>query len=152
MRRAMLAVPLLAVAVLGAWRAAPEQAPPLPTLRVVKSASCGCCQEWVKYMQAQGFTVKVENREGFTDLKRANGVTAELESCHTAFAGNLVIEGHVPADLVKKVLATKPKGVKGLAAPGMPMGSPGMEQGGVKQRYTVYAFDATGKATPYAVR
>ncbi len=120
-------------------------------LRVVKSPSCGCCQKWIDYMKAQGFAVTVENREQFTPLKRANGVTRDLESCHTAFAGNVVIEGHVPADLVKKLLKEKTKGVKGLSAPGMPVGSPGME-GPTRERYTIYSFDANGNAKPYAVR
>ena len=102
-------------------------------------------------MKGQGFAVTVENRETFTDLKRSSGVTQDLESCHTAFVGNVVIEGHVPADLVKKLLADKTAGVKGLSAPGMPMGSPGME-GPMKQRYTVYSFDAKGNAKPYAER
>jgi hypothetical protein len=102
-------------------------------------------------MKAQGFTVEVENRDEFTALKRANGVTRDLESCHTAFAGDLVIEGHVPADLVKKVLAAKAPGVKGIAVPGMPMGSPGME-GPTKDRYVVYTFDAQGRKTAYAQR
>ena len=135
----------------GAVTVAATTAPaPIP-LRVVKSPSCGCCQKWVDYMKAQGFAVTVENREEFTALKRTNGVTRDLESCHTAFAGDLVIEGHVPADLVKKALADKAKGMKGLSAPGMPMGSPGME-GPTKQQYTIYSFDAKGNAKPYAVR
>ena len=106
---------------LTAWHAGPA---PLK-LRVVKSPSCGCCTAWVSYMQKAGFTVTVESREEFTKLKRANGVTRELESCHTAFIDGYVIEGHVPADLVKKLLTEKPVGVKGLAAPGMPGASPG---------------------------
>ncbi len=139
---------LVAVALLGAWRTAPE-APPV--LRIVKSPTCGCCQAWADYMARQGFTVQIENREQFTDLKRANGVTRELESCHTAFVDGLVIEGHVPADVVKKLLRNRPAGVKGVAVPGMPAGSPGME-GPVTQRYTVFTFDSTGHATPYAQR
>lgn len=151
MRRTMMAVATVLVAtVLVAWRAAPP-AEQLPVVRVVKSASCGCCQAWVDYMKAQGFTVEVENRDEFTALKRANGVTRDLESCHTAFAGDLVIEGHVPADLIKKVLAAKTPGVKGIAVPGMPMGSPGME-GPTKDRYTVFTFDAQGRKTAYAQR
>lgn len=151
MARTTLGIALAAVVAVGAaWRTAPAAEAP-PVLRVVKSPSCGCCQAWVDYMKAQGFTVSVENREEFTALKRANGVTRELESCHTAFAGDLVIEGHVPADLVKKLLDAKPAGVKGIAVPGMPMGSPGME-GPYKDRYVVYTFDAKGKATPYAQR
>lgn len=151
MRRGLMAVAAVLVAtVLVAWRAAPA-ADQLPVVRVVKSASCGCCQAWVDYMKAQGFTVEVENRDEFTALKRANGVTRDLESCHTAFAGDLVIEGHVPADLIKKVLAAKTPGVKGIAVPGMPMGSPGME-GPTKDRYMVYTFDAQGRKTAYAQR
>lgn len=150
-RRLFLALGLLIplVAVSAAWYATPEA--PLPVLRIVKSSTCECCQAWADYMAKQGFTVQIENRDDFTALKRANGVTRELESCHTAFVDGLVIEGHVPADLVKRLLRTRPKGVKGIAAPGMPRGSPGME-GPVKDRYTVYTFDAAGRATAYAER
>ncbi len=150
-RRLFLALGLLIplVAVSAAWYTTPEA--PLPVLRIVKSSTCACCQAWADYMAKQGFTVQIENRDDFTALKRANGVTRELESCHTAFVDGLVIEGHVPADLVKRLLRTKPKGVKGIAAPGMPRGSPGME-GPVTDRYTVYTFDAAGHATPYAQR
>ena len=101
-------------------------------------------------MKKQGFTVTVEDKDVFTALKRSNGVTQELESCHTAFVGGYVIEGHVPADLVKKLLADKPAGVKGLSAPGMPASAPGMDQPG--QHYTVYSFDAQGHAKVYAQR
>lgn len=118
-------------------------------LRVVKSPTCGCCSAWVDYMKANGFAVTVEDKDEFTALKRANGITPELESCHTAFAGDLVIEGHVPADLVKKLLRDTPAGVHGVAVPGMPIGSPGME-GGTPQRYTVYTFDAKGSAAVYS--
>lgn len=140
---------LVGAAMLGAWRSVPPA--PLPSLRVVKSASCGCCAKWVDYMKKEGFTVTVENQDEFTALKRANGVTSELESCHTAFVGGYVIEGHVPADLVKKLLADHPAGVKGLAAPGMPPSSPGMDSP-TRQKYTIYQFDAKGHATVYAIR
>lgn len=148
-RTARLAVvPLtIIVAVLIAWRAAPA---PLPPLHVVKPASCGCCTKWADYMKQQGFTVTVENRDDLTDLKRKNGVTPLLESCHTAFVGGYVIEGHVPADLVKKLLREKPAGIRGLSAPGMPPSSPGMDTPG--QRYTIYSFDAQGHTRVYAVR
>jgi hypothetical protein len=144
----LLATLLASITLLAAWRAAPD-APPV--LRIVKSPTCGCCQAWADYMAQQGFTVQIENRDDFTALKRANGVTRDLESCHTAFVDGLVVEGHVPADLVKKLLRSKPTGVKGVAVPGMPQGAPGME-GPVKQRYTVFTFDANGRATPYAQR
>jgi hypothetical protein len=133
-------------ATLAAWRSGPA---PIP-MRVVKSPSCGCCAAWVTYMEKNGFKVTVESQEEFTKLKRSNGVTAELASCHTAFVGSYVIEGHVPADLVKKILAEKPAGVKGLAAPGMPSGAPGMDVD--HAQYTIYSFDAAGHAKRYAVR
>ena len=142
------AVPLLVM--IAAWRSDPVPSS-APVLHVVKSPTCGCCQAWVDYMKQQGFTVTVENRDDFTDLKRRNGVTRELESCHTAFVDGLVVEGHVPADLVKKLLRDKPDGVKGIAVPGMPRGSPGMESP-VKDRYTVYTFDSQGRKTAYAQR
>ena len=98
---------VIAVTTLAAWHITPA---PLPPLRVVKSPGCACCAKWVAYMKQQGFAVTVEDSADFTDLKRASGVTRELESCHTAFVGGYVIEGHVPADLVKKLLAEKPRG------------------------------------------
>src|SRR5690606_18825020 len=78
------------VAVAGAWKAASAHEP-LPKLHVVKSASCGCCQAWIDYMKAEGFEVTVENRDVFTELKRSNGVTQELQSCHTAFVDGIVV-------------------------------------------------------------
>ena len=146
-RGGLAAALIVSAATLVAWRSAPA---PLPAMRVVKSASCGCCTSWVTYMKKQGFAVTVEDKDVFTALKRSNGVTQELESCHTAFVGGYVIEGHVPADLVKKLLADKPAGVKGLSAPGMPASAPGMDQPG--QHYTVYSFDAQGHAKVYAQR
>jgi len=131
---------------LAAWRSGPA---PIP-MRVVKSPSCGCCGEWIKYMEKNGFKVTVENKDEFSQLKRANGVTEELASCHTAFVNGYVIEGHVPVDLVKKLLAEKPAGVKGLASPGMPGAAPGMNTG--TDPYTIYSFDAAGRAKRYAVR
>jgi hypothetical protein len=148
LRRSLAAAAfLVAGATTLAWRSAPAA---LPAMRVVKSPTCGCCGKWVDYMKQQGFAVTVEDKAEFTALKRASGVTRELESCHTAFVGGYVIEGHVPADLVKKLLAEKPVGVKGLSAPGMPASAPGMDMPG--QHYTVYSFDATGHSKVYAQR
>jgi hypothetical protein len=146
-RRVAAVLLIVAATTLAAWRATPAALPPM---RVMKNPDCACCAKWVTYMKQQGFTVSVEDKADFTDLKRANGVTRELESCHTAFVGGYVIEGHVPADLVKKLLAEKPAGVKGLAAPGMPASAPGMDMPG--QRYTIYSFDAAGHAKVYAQR
>lgn len=155
-RLALTALPVIAVVALIISRRPESAPPPAPAqagvVHVVKSPTCGCCTAWVDYMRKEGFTVTVEDREApFTELKRSNGITAELESCHTAFIDGLAIEGHVPADLIRRVLAERPAGVKGLSTPGMPVGSPGME-GAYKEAYTVYAFDASGNATPYAER
>src|SRR3954466_15270431 len=108
-RRVAPVMVVIAAATLLAWRPAFHA---LPALRVVKSASCGCCAKWTEYMKNSGFAVTVEHKDEFTALKRENGVTQELQSCHTAFVGGYVIEGHVPADLVKKLLAEKPAGIK----------------------------------------
>jgi len=145
---AVLLVPVLVV--LAAWRSTPAPAP-LPVLHVVKTPTCGCCGAWVEYMKTQGFTVTVEDRESLASFKRQHGVTDELASCHTGIVDGLVVEGHVPAELVKKLLRDKPAGVRGIAVPGMPRGSPGME-GPVSDRYTVYTFDAAGRKTAYANR
>lgn len=146
-RRNAVATLLIAGATLTAWRGS---SPPLPAMRVVKSPLCGCCGKWTDYIKKAGFTVTVDAQLEFTALKRANGVTKELEACHTAFVGGYVIEGHVPADLVKKLLAEKPAGVKGLAVPGMPASAPGMDVPG--QHYIVYSFDAQGHSKIYAQR
>jgi len=126
-------------------------AAPLPPVTVYKSPSCGCCGEWVKHMEKAGFRVKVIPMEDLTKVKRDAGVPGALESCHTALIGTYVLEGHVPADLVKKMLDEKPK-ITGLAVGGMVVGSPGMEQGSTKQPYDVMAFTRGGIPTVYARR
>jgi hypothetical protein len=118
-------------------------------MTVYKSASCGCCKDWVKYMEGQGFTAAVVDMDDLSDIKRSHGVPAELESCHTALVGAYVIEGHVPADLVKKILAEKPK-ITGLAVPGMPVDAPGMGTG--KTPYDVIEWDKAGKTSVFAKR
>jgi hypothetical protein len=124
--------------------------PAAPAMVVYKDPSCGCCKLWVEHVKAAGFTVSVRDSSDVASVKKRQGVPARLYSCHTAIVGGYVIEGHVPADLVQKLLKEKPK-VAGLAVPGMPSGSPGMEQG-PKEPYEVLAFDAAGKTTVYAKR
>jgi hypothetical protein len=118
-------------------------------MTVYKSASCGCCKDWVTYMQGQGFTAAVVDMDDLSQIKRSSGVPAKLESCHTALVGGYVIEGHVPADLVKRILAEKPK-ITGLAVPGMPVDAPGMGAG--KTPFDVIAWDKTGKTSVFAKR
>ena len=132
-------------------RGAHAQPGALPPMTVYKSASCGCCTAWVDHVKANGFTVKVVNTEDLASVKREMGIPAKLQSCHTVVVGAYVLEGHVPAADVKKMLVTKPK-VRGLAVPGMPIGSPGMEQGSPANydRYEVLAFTTAGATSVFA--
>ena len=121
-------------------------------ITVYKTASCGCCKEWVTHLSKNGFAPKVHDLPDLADTKDSLGVPDALRSCHTAVIGRYVIEGHVPADLIHKVVAEKPANVIGLAVPGMPAGSPGMEVPGRKDRYDVIAFTRDGKRSVYAKR
>jgi len=119
----------------------------LPTVRVTKDPNCGCCEGWVDHMRRAGFPVEVTSTPTTNRVKAQLGVPDDLASCHTAVVGGYVIEGHVPADAVKHLLAVKPA-AKGLAVPGMPVGSPGMEADGTApDTYDVVLFGATGRTT-----
>lgn len=120
-----------------------------PELHVYKSPTCGCCSKWVDHMTEAGFKVSVEDvtNEVLRDVKIRHGVPLELSSCHTTVAGDYVIEGHVPASVVKRLLEEAPE-VTGIAVPGMPTGSPGME-GPNPRPYAVIAFDGKGNRTVY---
>ena len=119
-------------------------------ITVYKSPTCGCCKKWVSHLQNAGFKVRAINRTDLNRIKAASGVRPEYASCHTAIVDGYVIEGHVPADLVARLLKEKPD-IKGLAVPGMPMGSPGME-GPRRDPYQVLAFDEQGNLSVYANR
>lgn len=114
-----------------------------------KSPYCGCCTEWTKHMQDAGFTVEEQLHENMNPIKQKLGVTPELASCHTAEINGYVFEGHIPAEDVKAFLENPPRNAKGLAVPGMPMGSPGMEYGDKKDEYSVYAFNEKGQVFEY---
>ncbi len=116
----------------------------LPPVTVYKSKYCGCCGEWVKHMEKNGFNVTVVETEALNEVKIKYNVPAPLASCHTAIIGNFIVEGHTPASSIKRFLKEAPKDTIGLAVPGMPLGSPGMEQGNMKQPYDVLAFDKQG--------
>ncbi|MBF0136188.1 MAG: DUF411 domain-containing protein [Magnetococcales bacterium] len=119
-------------------------------LVVYKSPTCGCCGAWIKHMEQNGFTVEVHEKDAMTEIKRQLGVPASLESCHTGVIGGYLVEGHVPATDVRRLLAEKPS-VKGIAAPGMPVGSPGMEVPGQKpEPYQVLSFTGNGEAKLFA--
>src|SRR3954470_19015567 len=148
---ARTATTALSGAALLALRPAVSAAASKPTaITVYKDPSCGCCTKWVSHLQANGFAPDVHDRSDMDTLKDSLGVPAALRSCHTAVAGKYVIEGHVPAADVKRLLATKPAGTLGLAAPGMPAGSPGMEMGARHDRYDVIAFGAKGTTSVFA--
>ena len=125
-----------------------ERAPSVIT--VYKDAGCECCVKWVKHLSANGFVVSPNDVQNMDEIKRTMSVPQALQSCHTAVVDRYVIEGHVPADVIKKFLAEKPS-AHGLAVPGMPIGSPGME-GGKAERYNVLAFERNGTTRVYAKR
>ncbi|MGH1569799.1 DUF411 domain-containing protein [Methylobacterium sp. P31] len=118
----------------------------LPTVAVTKDPSCGCCEKWVAHLREAGLTVTVT--EGpVNPVKVRLGVPRDLASCHTAEVGGYVIEGHVPAGAIKRLLAERPKAT-GLAVPGMPVGSPGMEVEGMEpDTYELVLFGPEGRST-----
>lgn len=120
-----------------------------PLVVVYKNASCGCCGMWVEHMQAHGFSVEVHDVDNLGPIKERVGLPHGMGSCHTAEVGGYFIEGHVPAAEVQRLLAEKPE-ARGLAVPGMPIGSPGMEQGDRVDPYEVHLVHADGSTSVYA--
>lgn len=118
-----------------------------PVIEVYKSATCGCCHEWVAHLRANGFTVKAYDVANPSDYREKFGIPKELGSCHTGIVAGYALEGHVPAAEIKRLLAERPK-AKGLAVPGMPLGSPGME-GPRKDSYDVLLVQADGRHKVY---
>lgn len=110
-----------------------------------KDPSCGCCSGWVRHLEKAGFVVKVTETADLGAVRKGLGVPADLSSCHTAEIDGYVLEGHIPATAVRRLLEERPNGI-GLAVPGMPAGSPGMG-GDVPQKYEVILFGATGRQT-----
>ena len=107
-------------------------------ITVHKDPNCGCCSGWVDHLRAAGFSVDAQDTTDLARVKQQHGVPPELASCHTAIVGGYVVEGHVPALAIRRLLAERPD-AKGLAVPGMPVGSPGME-GRTPQPYAVVLF------------
>jgi hypothetical protein len=137
---------------LGAAAVLAQTASRSPVVEVFKTATCGCCSKWVDHMRAAGFTANVTDVEDaeLQKYKQQHGVPNSAKSCHTARVGGYTIEGHVPASEVRRLLVERPK-VTGLAVPGMPLGSPGMEVSRVKAHpYDVLTFDATGKTKVFS--
>ena len=147
MKKSLFAAMVICLAVISAVAAA--QRPQLPVVEVFKSPDCGCCANWVKHLEANGFKTKVTNTEAIDEVKTRMNVPKKVQSCHTAVVDGYVLEGHVPSADVKRLLKDRPA-VVGLAVPGMPMGSPGMEVGNRVQRYDVVSFDKQGATRVFA--
>jgi len=151
---------IILMAACGTADAAPNEAAPelvastvvldqsLPPVVVYKTATCGCCGGWVEHMRAAGFAVDARDVTDLTSVKLDAGVPGPMVTCHTAIIDGYVVEGHVPAEVVKRMLADRPD-IAGIGTPGMPMGSPGME-GPNAQPYQVVAFGHEGEMSVYA--
>ncbi len=122
----------------------------LPPVLVYKTPTCGCCNGWVAHLREAGFEVDARNvsDRSLYAMKKEVGVTPEMSSCHTALVGGYVVEGHVPADQIKRLLSEEPE-VAGITVPGMPIGSPGMEGPGARP-YATYSFDHSGELRVFA--
>jgi hypothetical protein len=143
-----LLISAAATALLGsAGLAAAQSALPI---RMYKDPWCGCCTEWARYLEGQGFAVTIEVREDLAAIKTEHGVPDAVASCHTAVIESYVIEGHVPAFDIKRLVAERPDAI-GLAVPGMPIGSPGMEvPGQMAQSYDVFLIHRDGSTSVFA--
>ena len=113
-------------------------------ITVYRSPTCGCCSKWIKHLEENQFNIKDIVSDDMQAIKEKYGVPRNMASCHTAIVDGYVIEGHVPARDIKRLLKIKPK-VIGISVPGMPSGTPGMEMGGRKDPYQVISFDKEGK-------
>ncbi|MGY8524200.1 DUF411 domain-containing protein [Paracidovorax citrulli] len=147
----LTALPRAAWAAAAASPAAGGSAGPgaaLPAVEVFKSPQCGCCDGWVSHLRQNGFAVSVRNVEDTGAQRARAGMPERFGSCHTAMVQGYAIEGHVPAADIRKLLAARPQAV-GLAVPGMPVGSPGMEQGERRDAYDVLLVRADGAASRF---
>ena len=127
-----------------------DVAPKSPTITVYKDPGCGCCKSWIEHLIKHGYRVDAKDTPAMTEVKRTLGIPDRLSACHTAVVNGYLIEGHVPAADIARLLKEKPK-VAGLAVPGMPMGSPGME-GASADHYDIVAFEKGGKQRVFASR
>jgi hypothetical protein len=131
-------------------KTAPSAPTGLAAMTVFRDPSCGCCEAWAEIARKAGYDVDLRDDQDMPAVKRRLGVPEELASCHTAEVGGMVVEGHVPLEEVARLLREKPQGIRGIAVPGMPLGSPGMETpDGTKQPFQVIAFDTSGKTSVF---
>jgi hypothetical protein len=146
-----LIIAAASVLVLSAVSSGQQKPKPVP-MSVYKSPACGCCANWVDYMRKNGFDAKVQDVDNIGAVKLKLGVREEFSSCHTTEVGGYIVEGHVPVEVVQRMLKERPK-IAGIAVAGMPAGSPGMEvPSGKKDSYNILAFTSDGKTTVYDKR
>ena len=144
-RNLALLVAALLVTIAGATA---QQKPPM--VEVYKSPTCGCCSAWVDHLRDQGFEVRTIETDKVDELKATRRIPRQVQSCHTALVSGYVVEGHVPAADVARLLKERPA-IAGIAVPGMPVGSPGMEIPGTKpQPFDVIAFGKDGSTRVFA--
>jgi hypothetical protein len=141
-RREWLRMTVSGAMVAAAGGAVPAFAMSPVAITVYKDPSCGCCKKWVEHLRTNGFAVTTRDMNDLSEVKATFGVPRSLQACHTATTGTFVVEGHVPADVIRKMLSERPK-IAGIAVPGMPSGSPGLE-GGAPDNYDVIAFSKYG--------
>lgn len=120
------------------------------TLKVYKNPQCGCCSKWVDHMSSAGFSAQTQDHNDLSAFKQDHGIAPQYQSCHTGVANGYVFEGHIPAEQVQRFLAAPPEGAIGLAVPGMPIGSPGMEMGDRVQEYDVLLLNKDGSSEVFA--
>jgi len=142
---------LLVLATAGTWFSGPSVAVADADVVVYKRANCACCHEWVRHLQDDGLLVSVVNVASTSAVQSRLGVPSELHACHTATVGAYWVEGHVPADLVLRLMREQPSDLRGIAVAGMPIGSPGMG-GANPERYSVMSMSTTGEIDIYATR
>ncbi len=119
--------------------------------KMFKNLGCMCCDRWVAHMKDYGFNIEILPRKKMDDIKNKLRVPIKVRSCHTAMIDGIIVEGHVPADLVQKIIKDRPENIIGISVPGMPIGSPGME-GAYKEKYEVMIFDSKGNYFSYVNR
>jgi hypothetical protein len=137
----------------GAAGGSKDQSPrarPAAAMTVYRDPGCGCCGQWAELATAAGYQVALVNQPEMAALKQRLGVPLALASCHTAEIAGFVLEGHVPFEHARRLLSERPAGIRGLAVPGMPVGSPGMESAdGSQEPFQVIAFDAAGRTSVF---
>jgi hypothetical protein len=123
---------------------------PAPAMKVYRNPGCGCCEKWVTKMRTEGFAATIEDRDDLDQMKKKLGIPDDLAACHTGLVAGYVLEGHVPVDDVRRLLRERPAAL-GLAVPGMPVGSPGMEgEDGTTEPFVVWLFEKNGERRQFA--